>query len=93
MFTCTVKYGVDVEPVSSESVITIGSLRRNSNLRRVLGWGDNVNMMVNSVAMPDDAVVPNGAEVQVETAANKKASLFTTLINDLRRVVRCVATA
>jgi hypothetical protein len=73
MFKCIVQYGVDVEPLESSTPITIGSIRRNQDLKDQLGWGDNVNLMVNGVTMPDEAIVPNGETVTVETAANTKA--------------------
>lgn len=73
MFKIKVKYGVDVEPLSGDSPFTIGALRRNENLKDVLGFGDNVNFLINGVTQPDDALVPNDATVVVETAANTKA--------------------
>jgi hypothetical protein len=75
MFKCKVVYGADVEPHASDSPIRIGDLRRNEDLKAVLGFTDNVNFMVNGVTMPDEAIVPNDATVVVEIAANKKARL------------------
>lgn len=76
MFKCLVKYGVDVEPLESSTPITIGSIRRDEDLRAQLGYGDNVNLMIDGVTMPDEAIVPAGATVTVETAANTKANEF-----------------
>lgn len=73
MFKCNVVYGPDVEPYESDEPIKIGDLRRNQDLRAQLRYGDNVNLMVNGVALPDDALVPNGSTVVIETASNKKA--------------------
>ncbi len=73
MFKCTVVYGADVEPYSSDSPIRIGDLRRNQDLKATLGFTDNVNFMISGVTQTDDAIVPNDAVVTVETAANKKA--------------------
>lgn len=74
MFKCNVVYGVDTESLNSDSPISIGSIRRNEDLKGSLGFGDNVNLMINGVTMPDEALVPNGATVVIETAANKKAN-------------------
>lgn len=73
MFTCNVNYGVDTEPFQSETPIRVSQIKRDMDLRNSLGFGDNVNVMVNGVTLPDDAIVPNGSTVVLETAANKKA--------------------
>jgi hypothetical protein len=77
MFSCRVKYSVDVEPIQSERPITIASIRNNADLKHTLGFGDNINLYVNGVAMPNDAIVPNDATVVIETAANTKATVVT----------------
>jgi hypothetical protein len=73
MFTIQVRYGMQTEPKSSDSPITIGQIRRDSSLRAILGYGDNVTLLVGGIAMPDDAIVPNNAEVVAETTCNTKA--------------------
>ncbi len=76
MFKCKVCYGADVEPLSQDTPIRIGDIRRNSELRQMLGFTDNINLFVNGVSLPDDAIVPPDATVVIETAANKKAQML-----------------
>lgn len=73
MFKCQVVYGPDSESFEQDTPIKIGDIRRNEDLRDQLGYGDNVNLMIGGITMPDDAIVPNDAVVVIETAANKKA--------------------
>ena len=73
MFKITVVYGPDLEVMESDTPITIGAVKRNQDLRDQLGYGDNVNLLINGVTMPDEATIPNGSTVTIETAANKKA--------------------
>lgn len=70
----TVKYGVDSVDKSFTVPVTIGSLRRDGNLKATLGYGDNVRLLINGVELTDDVIVPNGATVVIETAANSKAN-------------------
>lgn len=72
MFSCKVVYNVDTETLESDTPITIGSIRKNETLKDCLGYGDNVNIMINGVAQSNEAVVPHDAVVVIETAANKK---------------------
>lgn len=74
MFKCTVVYGPDSESFEQETLIKIGDIRRSEDLRDALGYGDNVNLMIGGITMPDDALVPQGSVVVIETAANKKAT-------------------
>lgn len=75
MFRCTVVYGTDSEQFEQEGTpIKISEIRHSEDLRDSLGYGDNVNLMIGGITMPDDALVPNGAVVVIETAANKKAT-------------------
>ena len=73
MFKCTVRYGIDVEPFQSSSPITVGQIRRDGSLRARLGYGDNINVMVSGVTLPEEAIIANDSEVVIETACNKKA--------------------
>lgn len=73
MFKCTVVYGPDSESFEQDTPIKIGDIRRSEDLRDTLGYGDNVNLMIGGVTMPDDAIVPQDSVVVIETAANKKA--------------------
>ena len=74
MFKCSVVYGPDSEPFEQDTPIKVGDIRRSEDLRDQLGYGDNVNLMIGGITMPDDALVPNGSVVVIETAANKKAT-------------------
>jgi hypothetical protein len=73
MISYRVKYGVDSSELSNQQPTTIGAVRSNPNLRALLGYGDNINLLINGVAMTDDTLIPDGATVVVETAANQKA--------------------
>jgi len=74
MFRCTVVYGPDSESFEQDTPIRIQDIRHSQDLRDQLGYGDNVNLMIGGITMPDDAMVPNGSVVVIETAANKKAT-------------------
>jgi hypothetical protein len=75
MFKCIVMYGPDQQEHTSDFPIKIGDIRRSPDLRDQLGYGDNVNLMIGGIAMPDDAIVPQNSVVVIETAANRKAKL------------------
>lgn len=68
-------YGPDESEHTSDIPIKIGDIRRDQELRDELGYGDNVNLMIGGIAMPDDAMVPQNSVVVIETAANRKAEL------------------
>ncbi len=74
MFKCTVVYGPDSEQFEQDTPIKVGDIRSSEDLRDQLGYGDNVNLMIGGITMPDDAMVPMGSVVVIETAANKKAT-------------------
>lgn len=74
MFKCTVVYGPDTEVFEQDTPIRISDIRHNEDMRDRLGYGDNVNLMIGGITMPDDAIVPNESVVVIETAANKKAT-------------------
>jgi hypothetical protein len=69
----SVKYGVDSVNRERECAPTICQIRTDENIHAALGFGDNVHLLIGGVAQPDDVVIPDGAVVVVETAANKKA--------------------
>lgn len=71
----TIRYGLNSLDKTFNIPVTIRTLKLDTTIRAALGYGDNVVMLLNGVAMPDDAIVPNGATVTVETAANTKAVL------------------
>jgi hypothetical protein len=69
----TVKYGVDSITKENQPSTTIGNIRENCDIAAALGFGDNINLLINGVAQEDGVLVPDGATVVVETAANQKA--------------------
>lgn len=69
----TVKYGFDQASATLWPGARFQDLKNDQNVRAALGYGDNVRMLMNGVEMPLDAVVPAGAVVSIETAANTKA--------------------
>jgi len=69
----TIRYGVDSINKTFEIPVTIGGIRRNTEIRAALGYGDNIKLLINGIEMPDDAVVPNDGTVVVETRSNSKA--------------------
>ncbi len=73
MFRIIVRYGMNQSEKTSSEALTIGQLRRDPTLRAELGYGDSVKFKLNGIEMPDEAGMPNGATVEVVTAANSKA--------------------
>lgn len=73
MMQITVRYGLDQTTVQVPQDVKFGDLRTNQNLRMELGYGDNVKFLLNGVEMPNEALIPYGAHITVETAANSKA--------------------
>ena len=74
MKTITVKYGSEVRNVIVNENTTIAQIIADPTTRVVLGYGDNVRALVNSVEMPGDAIPGNGTIVSLETRANSKAN-------------------
>ena len=58
-----------------DHAVTVRDVRTDANVRAALGFGDSVRVIMNGISLSDDAVVPNGARLLVETAANTKAVL------------------
>jgi len=73
MWKIVVRYGLDVGERAFNTQPRVGEIRRDSQLRAQLGYGDNINLLMNGVILPDDALLANGSTVTVETAANTKA--------------------
>lgn len=70
----TIKYGVDQINKSYGVAPTVSQVLNDSNVRAVLGFGDNVRALINGVEQPGDATVPHGATLVVETRANTKGA-------------------
>lgn len=69
----TIRYGMESTTKSYDSTPTIGQIKSDSNLKAVMGYGDNVKALINGIEMNNDVQVPNGATVVLETACNSKA--------------------
>ena len=74
MYKIRVSYGVQSTEKVSDTPLTIRQVRNDYNLRAELGYGDNTRALIAGVEMPDDAQVPNGGHVVLETRANQKAN-------------------
>lgn len=70
----TIKYGVESLTKTYPSTPTIGQITSDPSIRAALGFGDNVNALINGVAQPSTVGVPENSVVVIETAANRKAS-------------------
>lgn len=70
----TVVYGIESQDREVINAPTIGQVKQDPALKAVLGFGDNVRALVHGIEQPDNAIVPEGAEVVLETKANTKAS-------------------
>jgi hypothetical protein len=73
MKSITVKYGVDQITKQVEDGFTFGDLQDNDSIKAALGFGDNTKALVDGIEQGSDTVIPAGATVRVETAANTKA--------------------
>jgi hypothetical protein len=74
MFKIFIRYGIQTEEMESNNPITVGAVKQSITLRAKLGYGDNVNALIEGVAMPDEAIVPTGETLVLETACNTKAN-------------------
>lgn len=72
--TFLVKYGIDCHEKTCTTAPTVGQVKSDPNLRAILGYGDNTRALVNGVEQPDDAIVPDGCTLVLETRANAKAN-------------------
>ena len=73
MKTITVQYGVDSITKQVESDFTFGDLQECDSFKCALGFGDNTKALVNGSEQGRTTVIPDGATVRLETAANTKA--------------------
>lgn len=70
----TTKYGVQSVTRTLPDPITVGDLVSDENLKAVLGYGDNVRVLIAGVEQPNDLVLHDGATVVIETKTNTKNS-------------------
>ena len=73
MKTITVQYGVDSLTKQVDSSFTFGDLQESDSFKAALGYGDNTKALVNGIEQSRTTVIPDGATVRLETAANTKA--------------------
>jgi len=73
MKNITVKYGVDSITKQVEDGFTFGDLQDSDTFKAALGFGDRTKTLVSGIEQSRDTVIPAGATVVVETAANTKA--------------------
>lgn len=74
MKTITVKYSIDQFQTEVDDGLTVGQLKADEKIRTALGFGDNINVLIDGVAQNDAVNIPNLACLKVETAANKKGN-------------------
>lgn len=73
MKNITVKYGVDSITKQVEDSFTFGDLQENDSFQAALGFGDRTKALVEGIEQDRGTVIPSGATVRLETAANTKA--------------------
>ena len=73
MKTITVQYGIDTMTKQVEADLTFGDLQDSDTFKAALGFGDNTKALVNGIEQSKGTVIPEGATVRLETAANTKA--------------------
>lgn len=73
MKNITVKYGVDSINKQVEDDFTFGEIQENDGFKAALGFGDNTKALVDGIEQSRDTMIPPGAIVRLETAANTKA--------------------
>jgi len=69
----TVTYGIETQEREVINAPTVGNIKNDTVLKAVLGFGDNVRALVHGVEQGDHVVIPEGANVVLETRANTKA--------------------
>jgi hypothetical protein len=73
MKTITVKYGVASCTNQVEDDFTFGDLQESDSFKAGLGFGDRTKALVDGIEQDRATVIPPGATVRLETAANTKA--------------------
>ena len=73
MKNITVKYGVDQITKQVEAGFTFGDLQSSDVFKAALGFGDNTKALMDGIEQNRNTVIPPGATVRIETAANTKA--------------------
>lgn len=73
MKSITVKYGVAVITKEVEDDFTFGDLQESDSFKAALGFGDRTKALIDGIEQERSTVIPAGATVRLETAANTKA--------------------
>jgi hypothetical protein len=73
MKNITVKYGVDSITKQVEDDFTFGDLQESDTFKAALGFGDKTKALIEGIEQDRATVIPAGATVRLETAANTKA--------------------
>lgn len=73
MKNITAKYGVDSINKQVDDHFTFGDLQESDTFKAALGFGDNTKALVEGIEQSRGTVIPQGAIVRLETAANSKA--------------------
>ena len=73
MKNITVRYGVDSLTKQVEDGFTFGDLQHSDSFKAALGFGDRTKALLSGIEQSPDTVIPAGATVVLETAANTKA--------------------
>ena len=73
MKTITVKYGVDQITKQVPDDYTFGDLQDSDQFKAALGYGDKTKALVDGIEQNRETIIPAGATVRIETAANTKA--------------------
>jgi hypothetical protein len=69
----TIRYGIESITKEVSCSMTVGQVKTNPTFSAALGYGNNVDALINGVSVPNEAIVPDGATVVIETACNSKA--------------------
>ena len=73
MKNITVKYGVDSITKQVEDDFTFGDLQESDVFKAALGFSDRTKALLDGIEQSPGTVIPAGAIVRLETAANTKA--------------------
>lgn len=91
-----IKYGADQISKEYAQAPTVRALLSDSNIRAVLGFGDNVKVLVNGVEQATDSVLAGVCDVVIETKSNSKASGPRVTIkygaDEIQKTLDCGAT-
>lgn len=69
----TIKFGIEDLQRSVPNGTTIKQVVRDGSVKAILGYSDNVRVLISGIAQSLESEVPQGATLELETAANEKA--------------------